>query len=356
MLEASLRAPFTPETAFTLCAQRPAPGFATMVLNLLLWTGAAVLVNALMLLSSGASSSLGIVWTVISLAASLALSLAASFMGAGILLALAALSGGEASYERSYELSSLLSSLAPAACALAWLSVPWWSVLMSVYAAWLMIAGIAALHRAPKLQAGMVVGGFALVLIGAQILARPLFQRLSRQAETAAQLYTAEQSAVQALSQLQAAAQQQPAAPSADPSQPAQDPAAATPMRGLSSVDMIRSMNSADDGSAGSGLRVPPALPDPREMERMKESGLEMLETASRRMNDPALMRSLSPEQARQMKGLQRAVDQLRGQMKNGQPIDNRQMLSQILQIMSQVQQSPAPDRRGAPPQAADGQ
>jgi len=360
-MEATLRAPFTPNPVFESYHEMPLPSFGTMALNLLLYCAAAALVNLLLVYNSlPATFNVGPLPVVFALAGSLVAAFALSFVFGGVIHLLGLLSGGEAPYDRSYELLSLLSFLGPLYCATLWAPVPFLWLLPTAYGTYLVIRGVALMHRAPETQACMVVGALGVILAAGQILAHQAAAQYQRQFEMWAN--TSSTSTGQ-LPASQAASPQAPAnGPDAqNPPPSAQNPWAQTAAdaqelakQAQSSVDMVRGIGS--DNSA-QGMPMMPQMgkmPSAEQVQQMRDRSLGMLDNVSRQLHEnPELTKGMTPQQQEQMQRIMGFVDQVRNQARTpgaAKP-NTQQMLLQVMQMMSAVQQQQA-----APPQTSQDQ
>lgn len=341
LIEGSLRAAFQPGTVFSAYAALPQPSFGVMAACMGFWIAVGGLLNAVMVqmhlpLTSGG----GPLPLVLGLAGFILLVFALSFPAAGLAHLLAKASGGSGPYGRSYQVLSMIGILIPASFGLLWSGVPYLGLLSTLYGSFLLARGISLLHGTPGAQAGMVVGAVGLALAVGQALAQQSITRLQRDMETLANLYTASQGMSPA----------PPAAPRGSDSEPlsggradagasSQGAQAQSP----SGIDMIRG---SDPGAPAGAVGAAPML-RPQEQERMledgrrmQEAGFSMIDRVSKQMDgNPALTQNMDPAQREQMKQMLGAVNQMRGQLKQGgEKPDASKMVRQLMQVISNIQ------------------
>ena len=367
-MEATLRAPFTPNPVFEAYHDLPLPSFGTMAVNLLLYSAAAALINLMQVYNSlPATFNVGLLPVVLALGGSLVAALALSFIFGGVIHLLALLSGGEAPYDRSYELFSLLSLLGPLYCATLWAPVPFLWLLPTFYGTFLVIRGVTLMHRAPETQACVVVGALGVALAAGQILVHQTAAQYQRQFEMWANTSSTAAGAPGANTPDSSLPLQAPGNPlSAQGQPPAANPWAQTAAdaqdlakQAQSSVDMVRGLGS--EGSAP-GMPMMPrlgSLPTPEQTQQLRDKSLGMLDNVSRQLHgNPALTKDMTPQQQEQMQKILGFVDQVRSQARTpGAPKPNtQQMLLQVMQMMSAIQQQPAKQQQAGPGTGADEQ
>ncbi|MFA6029441.1 MAG: Yip1 family protein [Elusimicrobiota bacterium] len=356
LLEDSLRVLFAPGAVFEAHRFAPPPGFGAMTGVVLVWAAAALLVQLLMaLMTLPATAAIGPLPASLALLGGLLLALVLGFAGAGVILALSALSGGKGGYERSYQLLALLSPLLAVASAALWVPVPYLSLVPTLLGAFLFARGLSELHEAPGVQSTIVVGALTVVLLAGQILMRPAFERAQRQAELAANLYSTASGLASGMSALQQAAGPAGGEPGATgtPVQPVPDLVGAatpdsplTPLTGSSSVDMVQGMSEGQN--SGLPLVQPGRQLTAQDVQQMRETGLNMLDNVSQKLHDPAMMKNVPPEQAEQLKQVTQLMDQMRTGMRdpNLTPADRQRMMQQAMQMLGNLQGS-APQQQG---------
>lgn len=353
LLEDSLRVLFAPGAVFEAHRFAPPPGFGAMTAVLLVWSAAALLVQLLMaLMTLPATAAIGPLPALLALLGGLVLALLLGFAGAGVVLALSTLSGGKGGFERSFQLLALLSPLLAVASAALWVPVPYLSLVPTLLGAFLFARGLSELHEAPGTQSAIVVGALTVVLLAAQILARPAFERAQRQAELLINLSSTASGLASGMSALQQAANPaggEPGAPGT-PVQPVPDILGAatpdsplTPLTGSSSVDMVQ--GTPEGGNSGLPLVQPGRQLTTQDVQQMRETGLNMLDNASMKLHDPAMLKNVPPEQAEQLKQVTQLMDQMRTGMRdpNMTPADRQRLMQQAMQMLGNLQGTSSP-------------
>ncbi|MBI5241843.1 MAG: YIP1 family protein [Elusimicrobia bacterium] len=350
MLEDTVTAPLRPGAVFSALAGRPAPSYAVMIPNLLVFCALsyaagfirAGLVNPEFLNASPAL-------TAIATLAALVMAVPLSFLAAGVLHAFMLLSGGEGDFPRSYQSASLLSLVLTLQALLNWFDWVW--ALPALLAVYLAALAAKSLHRAPAARAAVVFSLVGLCALGGQWWTR---LQIARLAETATAVKTAAAAAQDLGRQLQQV-QQQMAPPfegGAGGSAPGLPQDQAQTPQGVQ-------LSSASLPSVISGLQLlaPPASgPAPEnpadaykvraqaQAQHLQQATSGMLAPIMAMLSNPATTAGMSPEQAKQMKALSSLLTQMQAGMSSGKkmtPEEHAAFMAQfqgaMLQFMSGI-------------------
>jgi hypothetical protein len=352
MLEDTVSALVRAGDVFAGLAERPAPSYGVMIPNLLV-VCAVVCAAILLRVCVVAPELLQASPSMIALAAAAALILAVplSFVAAGVLHAFMLLSGGEGDFQRSYQAASISSSLIALQALLNWFDWVW--ALPALLVAYLGTAAARTVHRAPVLRAGVVFCLVAAFCISGQWWLR---EQLSRWSQAARAMRTAA-SLTQQLQQLQQISL--PPEPGAEPPTLPPDALPFAPERqsggasappespqpsGLSSLELL-------SPPQGGGHAERPA-PLQAQAQSIQQAATNLLTPIMTMLQNPALTKGLSPEQAKNMSDLRSMLAQMQKNMASGQkttPEEQAAMASQfqssMMQFMTQMR-PPSPSSR----------
>ncbi len=349
MLEDTVTAPLRPATVFSSLAGKPAPSYAVMIPNILVFCAlgyAAGFVRAGLVTPAILEASPAL--TAIAALAAMVLAVPASFLAAGVMHAFMLLSGGEEDFQRSYQATSLLSTLLVLQSLLNWFDWTW--ALPAALGAGLAALAARFLHRAPAARAAVVFSLLGVCAVSGQWWAR---REVSQLAETAKTVRTAAAAAQDLGRQLQQAQQLAP------PLERGTGPVLPAP-----SPEQIQTLWSGPVSSASlpaviSGLQLllPPATgawdgpADARRLQTQAQAQTQYLQQATSGMlapimgmlNNPAMTRNLPPDKAQQVRALTSLINQLQASMASGKkltPEENAAVMAQmqgsVLQLMSQ--------------------
>jgi hypothetical protein len=316
MFEDTLCAMFQPGHVFAVRACKPAPAYAVMIPNLMIFCAAVCVTNLLRacvatpeLVHSSPST------VAIAAAAGLILAVPLSFVAAGALHAFMLLAGGHGDFQRSYQASSMLSILIALQAMLNWFDWVW--VLPFLLAAWLATAAARALHRAPALRAGVVFGLAAAFCIAGQWGLRQQFSRWS-------QTTLAMQPAAEPAQDLSSQPQHMPV-----PLNPPQPEA-------LSSLELPSPPRSVSQTES----------PVQAQAQSIQQATTNLLAPIMAMLKNPALTKGLSSEQLKQLSSLTAMMNQMQKSMAAGNkttPAEQAAMMAQFQSAMMQfMAQTPA--------------
>lgn len=334
LLEATMTAVPYPGV-FLKMAERAAPGYFPMLVNLLAFWGLALGIRVVRELAAGTP---GFDPVLLLAPALLALFAVACFSlpGALVVHALSLLSGGQAEFKRSYQLVSLISSVAVIDALLSFAPGLWF--VRSLIAAWLLAEGSMALHKAQPPRARAVFSFLAAVGIAAQWQAQKLAERaVERQAAAVLQ------QSMQQLTPLLPAAQDgrpadQPSTSLGLLTQPAEMP---LPTGGPGSInpELLRGLQLPPADGPGSAT---PAPADPR-LQAMQQQTLGML-AALRPMLDN-LQAGMSAEDKKRLNGLLTILEQQQKALASGKPqssAEQKKTMELMMKLQSELMQKMA--------------
>jgi|GEM_PF-3574979 len=361
MLEDTACALFRAGDVFDELSGRPAPSYAVMIPNLLVFC-AAVCVENLLHASIAAPELLHASPAAMTIAAAAGLILAVplSFVAAGVLHAFMLLSGGEGDFRRSYQASSMFSILIALQALLNWFDWVW--ALPALLAAYLGAAAARTLHRAPALRAGAVFCLVAAFCIAGQWWLR---DQLSRWSQTARAIQTAATTVQDLSHQLQQLQQM---------SMPA-EPGGSGAGRGMPEAPGLRTgagLAALQNSPTPTGLSSLELLSPPQggnqpvspaaqvqaqaqaQVQSVQEATTNLLGPIMAMLKSPAMTRGMSPEQVKQMGTATDMLAQMQKSMASGKkttPEEQAAMITQfqstIMQFMAQI---PSPmSRQGLP-------
>jgi hypothetical protein len=378
MLEDTLIAPVGLGSVFTKLAAGPAPSYGVMAANVAVYSAAFMAINVMRFNLTFPEFPTGFTPEKMALMAVVAIFIlvSASFAGAGILHAAVSAAGGKGGYERSYQIYSLLSLFWPAVAASLTFHFAW----LAVAAFWTYLAVIAAesLQGVPAAQARLVLGSLALaaaasvwyVSVEADKYLTPYVQEVRMAAQMTRQIRDA-----QAAMTFQQSLQGAPAAGVAASTAAqvgAADPVQQVQQLVLQAQQMMQQSGGpmSPPAATSSGLQVlPPAgqttattpTQGAEQLKQMtdtaRQTELNALTQVMPMINNQAMLKNLSPQQAQQMQQISGALSQLQDNIKTGKPMSPaqitqfQQMGQTMLQNMQQMKN--VPPAQGQPqPQA----
>lgn len=356
MLEDSLAAPFHPGAVFDAAAALPAPSYAAMTANAGTFAAAFLAINfAHAWLAFPALPRYGPFWLAFGALWLFIAAVLSSYAAAGVLHIVSRLLGASADFKRTYQIVSVASSLAAYQAILNWFPALWPIPLMS--GAVIAAVGLQRLHSTPRrptwaAAAVLCLLAASLVEVALRALRNPLVWEAQEAALAAQQL----QQAAATTQQLQQAVPAPQAGPPgaqttplpAMPTIPVGD--LSVPQTGPEEEPRFAAPRQAEPGSAPLDHSAPQT---PQQLQGMLAGPLAMVDSM---LNNPAMMKGMPPEKAKQMRELGGILKDLQSSMKTGRPLTAeqearmRQVFMQVNAEMmkSAAQAAPAPRKRDA--------
>ncbi|MDD5627461.1 MAG: Yip1 family protein [Elusimicrobia bacterium] len=342
MLEDTVSALFQAGGVFSDLAGRPAPPYAVMLPNLLVFCAAicaAVLLRACIAAPGLLNPAPGT--TAFAAMAGLVLAVPLSFLAAGVVHAFMRLSGGEGDFQRSYQACSMLSILLALQALLNWFDWVW--ALPALLAAYMGTAAARSLHRAPALRAGLVFTALAALGIAGQWQLREHASRWYRTALAMQAVTAAAQDLSRQLQQLQASEAPDAAAPQVQSA-----PQDSLQPIGPSSLDLINAP--AGGQPADEALAETPAELQARaeaQTQAIRQATPDLLAPVMGILKNPSLTKNLPPEQAAPINALTDILVQMQKDMtgeRKMSPEERTAMTARLqnamAQLMGQAQQA----------------
>lgn len=351
LMEASLKAALSPGEVFSHYAQRPAPSAGILAANFLFWALLGQL-NLLVMtfMAVPAAGGLGVGPTLLIVAVGAVLSLPVFFIASAVVHVLSSLAGGKADFARSSQLASMLGALAPISALAAFLPVRMIGIVLTLYAAFLVVRGVSTLHAAPGGQAWAVVGLCGAVAAVGQFAFHKSIARFKRTLDNRITIYSTHGS--DAVAREERARLLEPERYARPSTGGEATPGMAMTPQPSSSLGMIRPSGTPGRARDPSERYArPPAdsnRPTPEQMWTMGVNAIRMLD---RQMENPA-MKNMPQQQRRQIEELLKQANRMIRRMegKNGtveekSEEENRRFLMQMLQQVENMKQ-----RRGGAP------
>ncbi len=302
-----------------------------------------------------------------------------SFAWAGMLHAAVAAAGGQGGYQRSYQILSLLSVFWPALAAASTFHYGWLAV--AAFWAYLAIAAAESLQQVPAQQAQLMLGGAALAgtaavwFLSVQIdkYLTPYVEEVRMAAQMKRQMLDTQ--ATMAFQQSLQGTLPAGAAPGApDPSLQAQQlilqaqqmmQQTGGPIAPMGTSSGLQVLPPAGQTAATTPAQGVQQLKQTTEIARQAE--LNALTQVMPMINNPAMTKNLSPQQAQEMQQIAGVLSQLQNNVKTGKPLSPdqisqfQQMGQFTIQTMQQMKNQPpiqaqpqpqaqAPAQQGAQP------
>ncbi|MFH1725571.1 MAG: Yip1 family protein [Elusimicrobiota bacterium] len=315
-MEATLYAVLKPADVFGKFGRLPPPGFPEMILNILFWAGFGQILAVLIVLNRlSTGPGLGLPAILLFVTGGVIAAVPISFAAAGLLHALAMVSGGQGGFSRTYQIVSLLGAMAPLTALLLWVSVPLLWIAPTLYVTYLAVTAVEKMHAAPGTQAFMVVGLLGGLAAAAQVVFHKDVARFQYRLENTATIYSTNPESADEVAGQTAASLEPPGGAVApygaagtgyrepgrldagdDPGYPTQaghDPAP------RSSLDLLRSGDHAERDRSVSYSQPARQGVSPQRVQQMQDTTLNIVQMVQRELHkNPKALSGLPPEQA----------------------------------------------------------
>lgn len=300
LLEGALVAPAQAGTVMGKMAAAPAPGYGPMLGTVAAFAAGGLALNAVRDVVAG-----GGMLPVLAGGAALVITVVISFPAAGLLHMAARLSGGTAPFARTYQALALASGAALLQPLLGGFPALW--ALPGLLAAYVCARGLIALHGAAPAKTWACVGTLAALVVAGQWTARRKVEQALATASAVRQMQTELQRTALQLGEVL------PLVPGAEEAATA-GPKLAQPGQLPSGLDLLAGPQGAlPAGGEGGEEGVEPGAGPARDratgmtagqLQTVQTSAAGMMSTLEPLFNNPALRKSLSPAQAKQMDDL----------------------------------------------------
>lgn len=322
MLEDTLTAPIRVGALFQAQAASAAPSYPVMVANFLFFWLAFLGIN-IMRVAIVSPSSLHYTPTLFATVglSALAMGIPAGFLIAGIFHVCSRLAGGQGPFERSYQITSTLSIIGVLQSLCNWFPNLW--VVPGLFGALLSVSACRLILQSPSGRTWAVFGSLTALMLGGQWASRRAldgFQEKTRGLQESAQ------QAGQLLQQLQQ--MQQTLIPGATSGLTLQG---MTP-DGLEQMQKVMRSLQAGGPSGLDLLQAPGGQPlapgqaaTPEQTAAMRMKAVDMVGAAMPLLNNPALIKAMPPEQAKQMQALMKLLSDAQGNLQTGKPMSAQQ-------------------------------
>lgn len=336
LLEDTLTAPFRARSLFARLAARPAPGYALLAANhVVYFLAAMVLLAVLATISHPAlfNRFLALMGPVgpFFLVFLIFVAVAVSFAVAGVLHAIVRAIGGRGDFSRSYQIVSMLSLIGVLNVLLTQAPGGWIAALL-VYA-YLLIVAVETLHGCSPWKARLVFGTLVAIMTALQLF---MGYQYARWMQTDADV----REAMSAL--LGPAAAANSADSTGAPAAPGEE---AAPGQGSSpsGLDMIALPKLDGAAPSGPGLTAPQA-------DALRQNSAAMIQSMMPMLTSPELTKDMDPEQAAQVRELTKMVGELQGQLQSGAAMSPKERDALMRRIQDMTLKSMTMMPKGAAP------